>query len=276
MMRGMKLVLLFGIWVSTSVNAWAADPAPTAKAAAEAAVAETAKAEVPKAGAPKDKAAAEAKKVEEEAPPARYGKRNPLVPFGAFEFGPKLNLLIFPALGIEARTFNWVSASFDYLWVPSIAVSGNAIGMNAWWLGARFHPMRGSFFLGADLYNLQVAASRTETFSIQGTSVAETRKISMTADIMGITPMLGWRWVTSSGFFAGLELGAMITFASALNPTVERKSDDATKTIAGQTVNLTDKITEVETTVRNSVRSFAELPKQYPLPHIRFMIGFVF
>ena len=210
---------------------------------------------------------------EKEVPPLPYGKTHPLL--GPVQFGPKLNLVVLPALGLEARAFNYVSASFDYLLIPSITVSGISAGSNMWWLGLRGHPFRGSFFLGADLYNIRVTGSKDVTFNLFG-GLSETRNIAMTASVMGVAPMLGWRWVTHSGFFAGLELGALVTFASGLDPTVERKATDSSLQVAGETFDLSQAITTQEDELRTALTPFADLAKQYIVPHFRFSIGFLF
>ena len=275
-MRGRMLVRWSFLLVLATNLAWGDVPAPAANAAKappqSASEAPKASPQAADTALSKAQQAAAEKKAEEEEAARPYGKANPLIPF--IQFGPKLNLIIFPALGLEVKAFNYVSASFDYLYVPTITVSGLGAGMNAWWLGLRGHPIRGSFFLGADLYALNIVGSTDYTINL-AIGGSETRNISMTAATMGVTPMLGWRWVTRSGFFTVLELGAMITFASSVNPAVERKAGDTTSfTTDGPTMDsfLTDK----ETLARNQLTPLANLLRQYPLPHIRFAIGFLF
>jgi hypothetical protein len=218
----------------------------------------------------KVKAAEEKKAAAKDEP---YGKANPLL--GPFQFGPKLNLITLPALGIEVRAFNYVSASFDFLYVPPITVSEIQLSSQMWWIGLRGHPLRGGFFLGADLYRIGLTGSQNRTFNVVG-GISETRNIGVTAHVLGVTPMLGWRWVTRSGFFAGLELGAMIGFQSGLTASLERRADDSSKQIAGQSIDLSQAITDAESAVNSSISPLSNILIRYPLPHFRVSIGFLF
>lgn len=284
MLRG-QWVFVWGLSFVMGSVAMAADPAPKAapkvaaptEATAPQTVVPSPAVSAPDAGKPVETGKEVVAKKELPQAELPYGKRNPLLPF--LQFGPKLNLILFPALGLEVRTFNWVSASFDYFMIPSLSLnmSGSQVGlgMNAWWAGLRFHPMRGSFFIGADMSGMNVSAGRDFTFSLVG-GLSETRNISLTAAMLQVTPMLGWRWVTQSGFFTGLELGASITYSAALNPTVERKADDNTYQIEGTGISLPQEITNKENELRDNLQPIADIAKRFPLPHIRFLIGFLF
>ncbi len=276
---------VFGLVLSCA--AYAADPAPAAATKAAPAAVEAPKAPAaPSAPAeavktpttPGQEVVLDKKKTAAQEADRPYGKQNQLIPF--VQFGPKLNLLVLPALGLEVRAFNYVSASFDYLYVPNVSIGTNAIGMNAWWAGLRVHPMGGSFFLGADLYNIRAAATRSETFQITSPVTASTvRDFTGTADLLGVTPMLGWRWVTASGFFTGLELGANITFSSSLLATQASRDTNTGTTVTlpdGTTQSLDSVLNDRLNSVNTAAQPFSDYPKRYLFPHIRFLIGFVF
>ncbi len=80
-------------------------------------------------------------------------------------------------------------------------------------IGLRWHPWRGSFFVGMLLGQHTVTATKTETVTGIG-SVTGTAKVK--ADYL--TPHVGWMWgMEGGGFFGGFEIG----YQSPMNAKVE-------------------------------------------------------
>lgn len=80
-------------------------------------------------------------------------------------------------------------------------------------IGLRWHPWKGSFFLGMLLGQHTVTATKTESVTGVG-SVTGTAKVK--ADYL--TPHIGWMWgMEGGGFFGGFEIG----YQSPMNAKVE-------------------------------------------------------
>ncbi len=119
-------------------------------------------------------------------------------------FGPKLSIISLPtpALGVEVKAYQLFGASFDYGFIPDFKAGSVTLGMKTWNVGAKVYPMRGAFFLGASLGGYTFTGKSTVS-DVNGQPVAAKLDISATF----IAPEIGWRWVWTSGFFTGLELG---------------------------------------------------------------------
>ena len=132
-----------------------------------------------------------------------YGKQYGLFPNVPLVFGPKLTIgFIQPVtVGIEAKYANLAGLSFDFGFVPDITVPSSSppvtIKWSGWNVAAKVYPFRGSFFLGAVLGGRNFTGNATDSSGHAYASVTSTF----------IAPELGWRWVTRSGLFFGMEFG---------------------------------------------------------------------
>jgi hypothetical protein len=132
-----------------------------------------------------------------------YGKPTGLL--GPITIGPKLTIGSLPVpagFGIEAKFMNWVGASLDYYYIPTVTLSSVGIGLQAFSATARLFPFQGSFFLGTSLGSRSFTGSKTENVAGIG---ASTVTVDVTTLFVG--PHLGWRWVAKTGFFMGMEFG---------------------------------------------------------------------
>ncbi len=143
------------------------------------------------------------------APPARapvYGKPEGLIP-GAV-IGPKLALVPFPGLlgaGVEAKFLNLVGVSVDYNFFPAITIADVKASYRDVSLAARVFPWRRSLFIGAAVGYRDFTGKQTNT----------TTKEEFQVDVKSLylAPEIGWRFVWSSGFFMGLDLGYQLVLS---------------------------------------------------------------
>jgi hypothetical protein len=140
--------------------------------------------------------------------PQPYGKPSGLFP--GVVIGPKLALAPFPSVwgvGLEARILNTFGITLDYSAVPSIKVPNaeNADArmeyrdLNA---AVRWFPWSERFYLGAAFGTRTFQARATESI----TGLVGTVEVKSTY----VAPELGWRFIWSSGFFMGIDLGWQI------------------------------------------------------------------
>ncbi len=141
--------------------------------------------------------------------PARYGKSSGLVP--GLLIGPKLSLITLPApgFGLDARIGSAFGLSLDLNLIPTVAVGDAAkVSYRDVSGAARWFPFRGSFYLGAAL------GSRTFKASVRDETSGALAKAEVTSTYLA--PELGWRWIWSSGFFLGMDLGYQIILSNKL------------------------------------------------------------
>ena len=119
-------------------------------------------------------------------------------------FGPKIAILNFPSptIGLETRIYEVVGLSFDYGYIPKINAGSMKVGFTNWNVALRLFPWQGAFFVGAAYghYDLQGTSTATGT---GGATVAT----QATMESAYVAPELGWRFIGSSGFFTGIDLG---------------------------------------------------------------------
>jgi len=132
-----------------------------------------------------------------------YGKQYGLIPNVPLVFGPKLTIgFINPSIGIEAKYANLVGLSVDYGFIPDFTVPSTSppvqVGWSGWNVGAKLYPFRGSFFLGAALGGRTFTGNATDAALGRGDANVTSTYVA---------PELGWRWVTRSGLFFGMEFG---------------------------------------------------------------------
>jgi hypothetical protein len=143
------------------------------------------------------------------APPAApYGKTDGLIP--GVLIGPKLALLPVPSLysvGLEARIGGSLGLTVEYGTLPSLQIPNAANAdsrllfkdLNA---AVRWFPWSKRFYLGAALGTRTFEARATEST----TGVVAKAQVKSTY----LAPELGWRFIWSSGFFMGIDLGYQI------------------------------------------------------------------
>lgn len=168
------------------------------------------------------------------ATPAAYGKSGGLLP--GMLIGPKLALAPLPGLfgvGLEAKFLNLVGVGIDYNAFPSVGVGDVKVGFNDLSLAARVFPWRGRFFLGAALGQRNFFGKATDSLSGQ--------EIKVEVKSLYLAPELGWRFVWTSGFFMGIDLGYQIVLSPKttltlpagvpVDPTDRKDVEDAGKEI---------------------------------------------
>lgn len=129
-----------------------------------------------------------------------YGKREGLIP-GAV-IGPKLALVPFPGLlgaGVEAKLLNLVGVSVDYNFFPRVTIADVKASYSDVSVTARVFPWRRSLFIGVALGYRDFTAKQTDA--------ATKQEFEVDVKSLYLAPEIGWRFVWSSGFFMGLDVG---------------------------------------------------------------------
>jgi hypothetical protein len=161
-----------------------------------------------------------------------YGKAEGIIP-GAV-IGPKFALLPVPAvygLGLEAKFANFIGVGLDYNAWPTLDFGGSVkAGYNDLALTGRVFPWRGRFFLGAALGQ--------RNFFAKGTEATTGQEVKIEVKSTYLAPEIGWRFVWTSGFFMGIDLGYQIVLspkttltapglAVAADPQLKKDVEDA-------------------------------------------------
>lgn len=153
--------------------------------------------------------------------PAAYGKAEGLLP--GMVIGPKLALVPLPGLfgvGLEAKFLNLVGVGLDYNFFPSTGMGNVKIGFNDISLAARVFPWRSRFYLGAALGQRNFWGKASDSLTGQ--------EIKVEVKSTYLAPELGWRFVWSSGFFMGIDLGYQIVLSPSMTLTLPPGTIDAT------------------------------------------------
>ncbi len=150
---------------------------------------------------------------------------------GDWVLGPKISLLHLPrplTIGVEARYAKWLGLSLDYGFLPSIGFpvydsytytsSTLSVGSNSISAAARIFPFKGILFLGTHVGYQSL--SGTVSADIQGLNTTFTAS----ANMLFLSPHLGWQWVTESGFFTSMELGWQFTLTCGTSITTDHPS----------------------------------------------------
>lgn len=181
---------------ATAPDAAAAPSAPAAPAAPTAVAPAKPEPAAPSAALPA--ATVEANAADEEI----YGKNKGLL--GDVKLGPSVSALGFPhpfEAGLEVKYKDLFSGGIMYGFLPTLTFSSIKVKMTALDGRLRWHPFRGSFFMGAAYGTQTLTASKSD--SISGVPV----EVKIELKTSYLTPQLGWRWEWESGFFLGLDLG---------------------------------------------------------------------
>jgi hypothetical protein len=139
-----------------------------------------------------------------------YGKPHGLL--GPVTLGPQITLLGLPTLfrfGLEGKFANILGFGAEYGFIPNISLSGVTLGLNSFQATAKVFPFRGAFHLGLAVGSQNFAAS------IPTTVGGNTFILNASANTIFMTPVIGWKWVDSNGFFYGLDLGWQFALSSS-------------------------------------------------------------
>ncbi len=186
-----------------------------------------------------------------------YGKKSGVIP--NFVFGPKATLLGTPVpfrIGAETKWDNFLGASFDWGFLPNISFSNVSVKLNGWNVAAKIYPWKSAFFVGLAMGSQTFTGSQTGTVLFQPTTV--TTVVSSTY----VAPQIGWRWVWSSGFYFGMELGVQIPLSTSAATTSDKPS------LAGQPEYLL-----IQSQINDKANTYAK----NPFPHFGLVqIGYYF
>ena len=119
---------------------------------------------------------------------------------------------------------------------------------DAFELDLRYFPFRGRFFVGSSFGRQSLKGAVTESTAIG----PQTATVDLTT--WYATPRAGWMWTFDPGLLVALELGIQV------------------KLIADRTVTIPSAATP---DTRDRVNNLADLGSTYPLPSIRFRIGWM-
>lgn len=126
-----------------------------------------------------------------------------------FHITPSIDILNFPH-PVDAGLELTFAKSFGIKARKSLEPEFNEDGSKAEFdnksIGVRAYPTQGSFFFGVTYGQHQVEARRSEEINGFDTNIYAKAKSEY------ITPSLGWKIITKSGFTVGFELGWIIAY----------------------------------------------------------------
>lgn len=123
---------------------------------------------------------------------------------GSFLIGPSVTVLAVPMVlraGLELKFQHFIGVAYDFGVIPDVTISGVGIKASQGYFGLRWYPFEGAFFAGVNIGQQKISATKTD--EIQGVKV----KGDVEVQSKIIIPQIGWRWMWSSGFFMGMDLG---------------------------------------------------------------------
>lgn len=177
-----------------------------------------------------------------------YGVANPVL--GDFSFGPAVTLIAFPVpfkLGLETKYRDCFGLSFDYGFFPSLTFSSVSVGWNSWNVTAKWYPFNRAMYLGVGIGQQTFEGSKTESVTVGPTTQPLT--VTVAVNTTFINPHLGWRFISNSGFFYGMELGVQVPI-----------SNSATVTSSDSTLNSTTEFQEASADVDAKAKTFGRTP----------------
>ncbi len=116
---------------------------------------------------------------------------------------------------LQGKLKDYVGFQGTYGFLPKLTIAGYKVSVNATDARLRWHPFRGSFYLGASIGTQNVIVAKSQTISGFAINAEGEVKTSF------VTPMIGWRWVWNSGFFMGMDLGWQIARSSQTKVTLK-------------------------------------------------------
>lgn len=133
-------------------------------------------------------------------------------PHPTLRVGLMLGLISVPRpvnVELHAKLWDWFGLGVSYTYLPSFVsdwllklynIDHVSLTSSSWELGLRAYPLRGSFYLGANLGVGNVSAVTTGS--------QQAAKADVTAPF--VTPRLGWLWIWTSGFALSTDAGVQI------------------------------------------------------------------
>jgi hypothetical protein len=159
-----------------------------------------------------------------------------------FHIGPTVQLGIPHPItyGVEAMFAKVVSFGFSTGNYKVKQIENAKIDIKSWDVFARWHPMAGSFFLGAAYGNQEIDGLFEDDIDLTLNGFPRTVPVRVEAEIKSkyLSPRLGWFAVYDSGLTMGFEIGAqipqnpetrvdaMVPGVSALEEAAVKSSDD--------------------------------------------------
>lgn len=177
-----------------------------------------------------------------------YGVRNPVL--GDFSFGPAVTLVAFPVpfkIGLETKYRDQFGLSFDYGFFPTLTFSSVSVGWNSWNVTAKWYPFQRAMYIGVGIGQQSFEGSKTDTVTVG--PVTQPLTVTVTVNTTFINPHLGWRFITNSGFFYGMELGVQVPI-----------SNSATVTSSDSTLNSTPEFQALQTDIDGQAKTFGRTP----------------
>ncbi len=182
-----------------------------------------------------------------EVPSGFYGKKDALL--GDVSFGPGLTLVGFPAVfqfSLESKYQDAFGASFDYGIFPTLTFNNVSLGYNSWSLTAKWYPFHRALYLGVGFGSQSFHGSQVKNVVVGG-SITQPLTVTVTVSTTYLNPHLGWRWISNSGFFYGMQLGVQVPLSNSAAIT----SDDAT-------LNATSEFQQASADLDEQAKTFAK------------------
>ncbi len=179
--------------------------------------------------------------------------------FGNFLVGPSIGLYLPVPLvfGLEARWAGWVGMSIESGSLPRRTLLDGSVTADTLRGTLRVFPWQESFFVGVAVGHQNISVAKSVT--VQGQTVTANVDVSSPY----VTPVIGWKWLWSSGFFWGLEAGWQIP----RSPNVRVSTD------ANNAISSTAEYKKAENEARDAANKLGEMG----LPHLAVInIGYLF
>lgn len=140
--------------------------------------------------------------------------KTPVVP-SKLQVGPSISFVSLPSIaraGIEMKYDRILGLSLDAGYMPGSLLGSDETRIIEPRVSLSVYPWRGRFFAGLGLgYTM-----------MQDTQTKNGKRLSASANLLMISPRIGWRWVFDSGFFLATEFGISV----CANVSVAAESDD--------------------------------------------------
>jgi len=136
-----------------------------------------------------------------------YGKTHGYL--GPVTLGPMITLLAFPVpigLGVEGRLLDILSFGVEYSLFPTLTLGGVGVHFNSYDAKLRIHPFLGAFMLGVAVGKQSLGAKARFDYSV-APGISSGAQIKAEVNTTFVTPHLGWRWISKTGFMFGMEFG---------------------------------------------------------------------
>lgn len=172
-----------------------------------------------------------------------------------------------------------LGAAYGFLPTQTIKVGADKtpVSISMWSadLRGRWHPWKGSFFVGALFGRQSITGSTTQNLDVSSLGIpgVTTAPVTIEANLASFyaTPHLGWMWIFNSGIFMGLDAGVQFGFGS--ETTIETSSSDPLVGVALELVKLLPKYQSMKARTEDGLNKLGNSS----LPYITlFKIGYLF